>query len=165
MKPIEKTVARLLSVFGEPKTPDPALFIEEFTKAMKGVDPLVLEKAADRWMKRDTPFWPRPGELLAEAENVAADIYADKLRAKLAGDRYRQPEPVDEATIARVNAMVGKAIEEMKKEGHVVGKASETQWERGREREFRAMQERSGNRHLHGNGLSPISKRMVGGRE
>ncbi len=45
MKPIEKTVARLLSVFGDPKTPDPALFIEEFSKAMKGVDPLVLREA------------------------------------------------------------------------------------------------------------------------
>lgn len=163
MTPIQKTVARLLSVFGEPKTADPALYIEEFSKALKGTDPMVLEKAVDRWMKRDTPFWPRPGELLAEVERVAADLYNDKRRAEHKPFAMRE---VDEAVIARVKTMVEKAVGAMQGDGHVVGKASETQWERGREREFRAMQECSRNSHLHTRpGLSPVSKRITGERD
>lgn len=163
MSAIETAISRLLTVFGNPKTGDPDLYIEEFAKALKGTDPMVLEKAVDRWIKRDTPFWPRPGELLAEVERVASDLYNDKRRAE---HKPFAPQTVDEAAIARVRAMVSKAIEAMQAEGHVVGKASETQWERGREREFRAMQERSRSPHLHqAKGLTDTSKRITGERD
>ena len=36
MTPAAEIIKRLTAVFGEPKTNDPALFLEEFEKAMRG---------------------------------------------------------------------------------------------------------------------------------
>lgn len=158
----DQAIARLASVFGEPKTADPELYVKEFRKALAGVDGTLLEKAVDRWIKRDTPFWPRPGELLAEADLAAADLYRGNKTYFQAKDR----EPLSEEAKARVDAIFKRAMETLAGAGKVSGEATEVQWERGRKGEFEAMQERSRNQHLHKTGgLTPTSKRMTGERE
>lgn len=162
MNPIDTAVARLIAVFGEPRTADPELYVAEFRKALKGLDPRVMELAVDQWMRKDTAFWPRPGELLAEAHIAAGKLFA----RKPAEHQHIEERPqIDEAARARVAALVAKTIAELGDSGHVTGEATPAQWDRGHRAAFQAMQERSPNVHLHTKGLSPISKRMTGDRE
>lgn len=93
----DRVIARLMAVFGEPKTPDPDLYVEEFRKALVGYEGHILDKAVDRWMKRDTAFWPRPGELLAEARSVAAPV------------RRRGPEPGSPEYLEQIAREMGLA--------------------------------------------------------
>ncbi len=162
MTPIDTAVARLVAVFGEPRTADPELYVAEFRKALRGLDPRVLEAAVDQWMRKDTAFWPRPGELLAEAETASAKIYDRRAAEHMPIDR--RPD-VDDAARARVQALVAKTLASMGDAGHVTGEATPAQWDRGHRAAFQAMQERSPNVHLHTKGLSPISKRMTGDKE
>jgi len=162
MTPIDTAVARLVAVFGEPRTADPELYVAEFRKALKGLDPRVLELAVDQWMRKDTAFWPRPGELLAEAEIASAKIYGRRPAEHMPIEG--RPE-MDAAARARVQALVAKTLASMSDVGHVTGTASPAQWERGHRAAFKAMQDATPNVHLHKQGLSPISKRMMGERE
>ena len=70
--PAEEVVARLSAVYGDPKTPDPAMFVDEYIKALTGFDGRVLHRAADRVIK-SSMFWPRPAELIAEIDDVSWD--------------------------------------------------------------------------------------------
>lgn len=161
---IDKAMARLAAVFGDPKTPDPELYLEEFRKALDGMDPIVLSKAVDAWMRKDTAYWPRPGEIVALAQTVAADVYQSRRPAE------HQPipnrDPLDPEVKARVEAMIKSAIDGMKEQGHVEGEASKAQWQRGQRGEFEAMQASSRTRlHRKAAGLTETSKRMTGERE
>lgn len=160
--PIDIAVARLIAVFGEPRTADPELYVAEFRKALKGIDPHVLELAVDQWMRKDTAFWPRPGELLAEVQTASAKIYA----RKPAEHAPLEDRPVlDAAARARVEKLVAETISAMGDDGRIAGEATPTQWDRGHRAAFAAMQAQSPNVHLHAKGLSPISKRMTGDRD
>lgn len=69
MTPEKKLIVRFLTVFGEPKSLAPELFIEEFTKAIAGYPPDVLEKSGDVMIRKST-FWPKPAEVLAEVRRI-----------------------------------------------------------------------------------------------
>jgi len=161
MNPVDVAVSRLTAVYGEPKTPDPELFVDEFRKALKGTDPHLLAKALDNWIKSDTAFWPRPGEILAEVRKCAADAYTER-RYHVASER---PPPSPEAA-ARVRALVDDAKRAMtatdldRDHGH-----REVDWEKGQRDGFEQMQSESPNSFHRVPGLTPISKRMTGERE
>lgn len=156
---IDTAVARLLAVYGEPKTPDPELFVVEFRKALTGTDAFLLEKALDRWIRSDNAFWPRPGEVLAEVRKCAADAYQER-RYHVASDR---PPPTPEAA-ARVRALVQDAMQTIAgadiKRDH-----PEIDWLRSKCDGFEQMQRESPNSFHRLAGLTPISKRMSGDRE
>lgn len=56
-------IARLLAVYGEPRTENPAAFLDEFAKAIAGTSDAALQRAVDAGMKQ-WQFFPRPAELL-----------------------------------------------------------------------------------------------------
>lgn len=74
MTPAEDAIERLLTMFGEPRTPNPERFLAEYAKALTGIEATILETAVDRVMKTAT-FWPKPAEILEEVNRVAADKY------------------------------------------------------------------------------------------
>lgn len=71
MTPEQKLVHTLLVMYGEPNTPDPRLYIETFTKAIKGFMPADIEKAGENVIRKST-FWPKPAEIVAEASRLVA---------------------------------------------------------------------------------------------
>lgn len=161
MNPIDIAIARLTAVYGEPKTPDPELFVVEFRKALAGTDAVLLEKALDRWVRSDNAFWPRPGELLAEIKRVALDPLTRHHRRPAEHQpietRQRSPEEV-----ARVRALVADAVRAM-----AAGKIDpedkpQPDWARGQRDGFHAMQENSPSGLHRVASLTPVSKRMTG---
>ena len=74
------TIARLMAVYGEPRTTNVDLFLAEYHRVLAGYDAAVLAKAVAAWIDSDTPYWPRPGELRTMASRVAVEI-----------DRKRRP--------------------------------------------------------------------------
>ena len=163
MNPTDRAIARLTAVYGEPKTADPELFLTEFAKALEGSNEAFIDKAIDRWMRKDTPFWPRPGELLAEINRVALDPI---MRARKPAEhqpietRTRTPEEV-----ARVSALVAETVRALS-----AGKIDEEDkpqpdWTAGQRDGFEQMQRDSPNSFHRLAGLTPISKPMTGERE
>jgi hypothetical protein len=100
----DDVVTRLAAVFGEPRTPDPELFLEEFGKAIKGWDDKVLHRAADEVIC-DCVYWPKPAELIERAQRIAAGMY----RPKPESDQYAWRSDPDPESVARVNELVAKA--------------------------------------------------------
>lgn len=159
MNPIDIAIARLTAVYGEPKTPDPELFVDEFRKALKGTDAFLLEKALDRWIRSDNAFWPRPGEVLAEVRKCAADAYTER-RYHVASER---PPPSPEAA-ARVRALVQDAMQTMTG-AELKRDRPDVDWQSGQREGFERMQRESPNSFHRERSLTPVSKRMTGDRE
>ena len=65
-------IDRFVAVFGEPRVPDPALFLVEYRRALVGLDAGVLDKVADVLICKST-FWPKPAEVLELASGILAD--------------------------------------------------------------------------------------------
>ncbi len=66
---------RLEAVYGSPKTENPVGYMLEFRAALDGYAPRILQLAVTSWIRKDTPFWPRPGELAAECRRVASNSF------------------------------------------------------------------------------------------
>lgn len=173
LSPAEEAIERLLTVFGEPKTVSPDRFLDEYRRALTGIEGRVLEQATDRVIRKST-FWPKPAEVIAEAHAIAAQLYEHKTVDwdALEAERRKGWSLADLAKSnrnpgvrARVQAMVDEMkrnIEAMKvEEGQ---DAAELDWKRTQRPGFEEMQRTSPNRGLH-RSLSPISKRMTGERE
>jgi len=158
---IDDIIARLMTMFGEPKTPDPDLFLTEYAKAIKGWDVDVMSKAADEAI-RECLYWPKPAELIKRAERIAADMY----RPKPADDRYAwKPEPSEEEK-ARVQALVDAVKRAITATGLPADKISDVNWKAGQKAEFERMQRESPNAKLHQiRSLTTISRRMSGETE
>lgn len=161
MSPTDRAIARLTAVYGEPKTTDPEMFLTEFAKALEGSDPAFIDKAIDQWMRKDTPFWPRPGELLAEIKRVALDPLTRHHR------RPAEHQPIETRQrsleeVARVRALVADAVRAM-----AAGKIDQEDkpqpdWARGQRDGFHAMQENSPSGLHRVASLTPLSCRMTG---
>ena len=78
---VEHLIGRLMAVFGEPRTDDPATFLAEYRRTLIFYDASVLEKTADRVID-DAQFWPRPSEVRKTAANIAAAISASRRAAE-----------------------------------------------------------------------------------
>lgn len=98
----QRAVARFAAMYGEPRSPDPEAFFEEFARALSGTEPRILDEAVSRTV-RDAVFWPKPAEVLAHARVVAAERY-----------RPAEHQPVTERTPptpvqrARADALVAE---------------------------------------------------------
>jgi hypothetical protein len=139
--PAEEVVARLNAVYGDPKTPDPAMFVAEYIKALTGFDAKVLHKAADRVIKQST-FWPKPAEIIAEAEHVASEFYRHRPvdGDALDAERRKGWGPKDLAAHAEFMAEWRRVIE-----ANVVVEIDDVSWDAGQKPAFTEMQHTSRN--------------------
>lgn len=99
---VERTIQRLLTVFGEPKTDNPDLYLEEFAKAIEGFSDAVLTAACDAVI-RECVFFPRPAEVRERAHKVAARLSGSRVPDKFLPDADIQK---DEASKQRVRDML-----------------------------------------------------------
>lgn len=138
---------RLEAVYGSPKTENPIGFMAEFRAALDGYNQRALQLAVTAWIRRDTPFWPRPGELAAECRRV------------LANPLHRPPVPVgpvrddprperSKEDCQRVDQLAQAAIEALSMVKPVTANIPEVkvEWEKGQRPQFEAMREASLNR-------------------
>lgn len=89
---ITKAIRRLLAVYGTPKTDEPDILFEEFTKALSGFRTDILAKGVDRVIKdRAFSTWPTVGEVVKACRDVC-DEMADS-QAPVQQD-YPKREPV-----------------------------------------------------------------------
>lgn len=92
----ERVIHRLTTIFGEPKTENPADYVDEFVQAMDGYEDAILMAACDEIIRTAT-FFPRPGELLAIARRKSAERHAASSRgAEIADDQMEKIGPEDE---------------------------------------------------------------------
>lgn len=160
MSPAEEIIERFIAMFGEPKTTNPALFLDEYRKALTGYDGDLLHRATDRVMKTAT-FWPKPAEVLSVVTEIAADRYRHLPAEHTHGDLpKRSPEEIQRAQemvdgLKRIFASRGVDLQ-----------LPEADWTGGHRKDFQDMQRSSPNRGLHRvGGLTQTSKRMTGERE
>jgi len=140
MTPAAEIIKRLTAVFGEPKTNDPALFLEEFEKAMRGYSRDALLAACERVIKTNK-FWPRPAELL---EHVAfrGTSHPDFIDPPVP-DGYT---PATAESRARVQALVSDLVSRLAEKG---ADADNLHWKDVSRPDFKKMQRESPNPHLH----------------
>lgn len=72
-----KLISRLLTIYGTPRTDDPAAFIAEYEKVLKPYGSDVLERAGDEIIRTIGPFWPKPSEALKVVRQVAHESWVD----------------------------------------------------------------------------------------
>lgn len=156
MSAADDLIDRFMAVFGEPKTVDVDKFLDEYAKALRGLDARVLEKAGDTIIKRST-FWPRPAEVYAEAEKAAAVLYAARGRDEFKTYR-KEPTPEEKA---RVRAMCEEFFAERVTQAKPERRSDE--WADVTRDAFERMQRRSQS-WMHG-GLSDTSRRMTGEKD
>lgn len=153
-------VNKLAAMFGEPRTPDPELFLDEYAKALKGWDGLVLDRAVSEAI-RECVYWPKPADIIQRAERIAAEMY----KPKPFDDRYAwRPEPTPEEK-ARVQALVDAAKKALSANGLPADTVNPPDWKAGQRPGFEKMQRESPNHGLHrakGGRLTDLSRRMSG---
>ena len=155
MTPAQDAIERMHAMFGEPRTINPDRFLQEFEKALTGIEARVLEKAIDRVMKRSV-FWPKPAEVIEEANSVAAALYSHKPIDWEAVDRERAkgwsvkdlPLDTPEARALHDDLMrTWKACMDVHANGGEP--ADDTDWKHGQREGFEEMQATSPNWGLH----------------
>jgi hypothetical protein len=160
MTPEQQAVHRFLVMFGEPKTPDPALFLVEFEKAIRGYRPDVLEKAVDRVIRSNT-FWPKPAEVREMADGISEvsasrESYSAILEERERG--WKHPTPEERARTQQLFNMLNLKLKSIDGEPIDMSVAKDSQ-----RPGFEKMQNASKNTHLHT--LTDASKRMSGDRD
>ena len=70
---VDDFLARMVSVYGSPNTPDERAFYAEWRRSLKGASAEVLAKAAERIVDELT-FWPRPAEAREAIRKAAIEI-------------------------------------------------------------------------------------------
>lgn len=147
----DEIIGRFNAVFGEPRTTDPELFLNEFARCMDGYDEGALRTAADRLIETNV-HWPRPAELLTEARRVLADQR-----------RFAPPKPVEHARAETRRATPEEMAKREAEHRELMANfrkfmARCTQgpdekpavnWKAGQRTEFERMQRESPNRGLH----------------
>lgn len=157
MSPEDRVVARLFAVFGEPKTTNPALFLEEFAKAIKSYSAEVLERATDEVI-RDCTFWPKPKEIVDRATAIATSIAR---RNKPAAKPEPLPPPLTPEQKAEADRIMAEFYANIK--AKEITEQGAVNWHRGQRPQFEQMQAESPNTHLHG--LTERSRAMTGERD
>lgn len=157
MKPEQRIVSRLLTMFGEPKTDDPIAYMNEFERAVAGYSAEVLERAGNETIKR-SKFWPRPSEIVERADRIAAEIAAEQRRRNPPPVEPELPPPTPEQ-VARAKAIVAAAKAAMTAE-----QDKPRQLPRVNREAFEAMQRTSPNRHLHVDHAA-LARRITGERD
>lgn len=168
MSPAEEAIERLLALFGEPKTSSPERFLEEYRKALAGIDPRVLERATDRVIQKST-FWPKPVEIIAEAHHIAAVLYSHRPTDWDAVDKDRRagwsPSDLKKFRSEEARANVQAMVDQMKANiaAMEVDPKDDVDWQAGQQPDFEDMQARSPNgTHRTPAGLTQRSRRMMG---
>lgn len=154
--PVERLIERLTIVFGEPRTPNPVLYIEEIAKAVKPYSAEILEQAGDEVIRGNT-FWPKPGEIVEKAEGIAARIASRNRKPEV---REEWPEPTDEQR-RRAIELVERAKQAMASKALPVEAVELPSVDR---EAFEAMQRNSPN-DFHRVGLTDRSRAMSGERD
>lgn len=173
MNVADEIIGRFNAVFGEPRTDNPDLFLQEFARCMDGYDENALRKAADRLIAKNT-FWPKPAELLGEVRTILAD--QRRFRSPERGSwefRHAEREPFtpvqrSQEEIDRANELVANFKKFLAEHTTVSDREKvEPDWKNGQRPGFAKMQRESPNKGLHTTteGLSALSKRMMGDRE
>lgn len=161
MTPEDRVVMRLTTMFGQPRTEDPEVYVVEFAKAIRGYDSEALEKACDEVIQSST-FWPKPVEIIQRAAQIAS--WRARLNAKPpASDPLPPARSEDEK--ARVRAMVAEFNRSIARMTAPMEAAKlPDSVSRG---DFEHMQRTSPNAALHrtAHGLSELSKRITGERD
>lgn len=158
MTPQASTVAKLLAVFGEPRTENPAVYLTEFTKAISCYPGDILELACNDVIRTCT-FFPRPAEIVQRAEEAMA------LRRK--PGPYKPSEPVPPPLSPEQRAELAKIMSLFKADMSEADKDSAFQrpdWRRGQKPQFEAMMKNSPNRELYEK-HAEITRRITGERE
>lgn len=137
-------VARLMAVFGEPKTPDPDQFLAEFELAISREPESFLQQATSNLI-RTSSFWPRPAEIIAEVRRLAAE------QARYRPPEHRPYHPVSRTPEQRAAAQA--LVDNMRKflAANVVSgpdEKREVDWQRGQRPQMEEMQ-RDDRRDLH----------------
>lgn len=108
MLPEDKLIARLMTVYGEPRTDDPDAFLAEYRKALAGYSAEVLAKAGDEIIK-GAVYWPRPAEAIATARRVAAELERMRPKPVPKADPEGDATPADlEASRRRIRALLAE---------------------------------------------------------
>ncbi len=162
MTPQTSTVAKLLAVFGEPRTDNPKLYISEFTKAIACYPAEILELACNDVIRTCT-FFPRPAEIVQRAEEAMA------LRKKPGPYTPEPPpppplSPEQKAELHRIMSLFHKDMSDADKDSAF----QQPDWSRGQRPQFEAMMRNSPNRHLYVKDvgtLTEVSKRMTGEKD
>lgn len=68
---IDGFIARMNSVFGEPKTDNVEAYLAEVTKALTGWTAATLEKAGDHLLRK-VKFFPKPAEIIEVCQEIVA---------------------------------------------------------------------------------------------
>lgn len=155
-QPHLRLIERLMNVFGEPKAENPAAYVEEFGKAVKGYSEEILERAGDEVIKSST-FWPRPAEIVQKAESIAAQIASANRKPAV---REEWPEPTDDQR-RRATELVERAKQAMASKALPVEAVELPSVDR---EAFEAMQRNSPN-DFHRVGLTDRSRAMSGERD
>lgn len=157
MSPQERLIARLMTVYGEPKTNDPGLYIEEFDKAVQGWSAEILDQAGDEVIRKCT-FWPRPAEIIERCESIAAAREARKPRREVPEINWPPPTPEQRE---RSREIMRRATAVMR--GHMTPEQVHALPSVDRVA-FEKLQRESPNTHLHVD-HSVLSRRITGERE
>ena len=127
----EYAIRRMTAVFGDPKTDDPDVFLDEYRRALSGWDANVLDKATDRVIQASV-FWPKPAEFLVHARAVAAETTRFKPRKPAeheTGDLpVRTPEQIaaaNELVAQLMRAFAAKRIDGADGRAHIDWKRSQ----------------------------------------
>lgn len=145
MTALDKLIARLVAVFGEPKTPRPEMFLDEFRRAVDGYAPEVYPAAANEIIATST-FWPKP----AEVRKIADRIATARFRPAPLPPADDLPPPSPES-VARARALVAEATKAIAAGSPPT--IAPKPWRDTSRPAFEAMQRNSPNRALH---IKPI---------
>jgi hypothetical protein len=103
-RPKNIMLARLWRLYGMPDTPDPAGYIDEFARQVRGFSDVELHAATDHIVrKRDRikRTWPTIGECLGACENARSTRLAEAKAETLNAQRlHKTHKPKDEMTAA-----------------------------------------------------------------
>lgn len=99
-----KMIARLAIVYGQPDSPDPVAFLEEFSKLLANYSEKTLDEATDKVLKKHRGRqWPTPAECIAACDEVLQFDRAAEARRPATIENY--PDWSHDA-IARANKLI-----------------------------------------------------------
>lgn len=156
MQPHERLIARMMAVYGEPKTEDPLLFIDEVQRAIEGYPPAVIDEVGNEIIRK-SKFWPRPAEVVEKADAICAKIHANTFKPTPVEDL---PPPTEEQR-QRAKRILALALNAMK----ITGAREEAKPLPDVSRDaFEAMIRHSPNRALYADPRA-LTKRITGERD
>lgn len=159
---VDRFIRRMMTVYGEPRTDDPAGFLMEYQKALGGYSDEILERAGDEVIRTIGPFWPKPAEAVKIARNVADRIWQASARATEERKQFEmvQAAPNAPEARARVQQIMDDYLQNIERK-EAESKAMKVDVSRPA---FEAMQRNSPNKYLHAKPgtLSERSHLMMG---